>query len=152
MLAFSADTRRSDLERMADRHLDVLVIGGGITGCGIALDAASGGLSVGLVEKNDFASGTSGRSSRMIHGGSVIFERSSGSVETAPSGNAARRPPSRPVRSTLLPGIDSGSRSQHARDLLVSRGGERSPVAQRESVGWNRVADLQSHPSGVEGG
>ena len=43
MLAFSADTRRSDLERMADRHLDVLVIGGGITGCGITLDAASGG-------------------------------------------------------------------------------------------------------------
>src|SRR5437764_9865087 len=78
MLAFSADTRRSDLERMADRHLDVLVIGGGITGCGIALDAASGGLSVGLVEKSDFASGTSDRSSRMIHGGSVIFERSSG--------------------------------------------------------------------------
>ncbi|HEX2069147.1 MAG TPA: FAD-dependent oxidoreductase, partial [Actinomycetota bacterium] len=54
---------------MAETELDVLVIGGGITGCGVALDAASRGLSVGLVEKEDFASGTSGRSSRLIHGG-----------------------------------------------------------------------------------
>ena len=45
------------------------MIGGGITGCGVALDAASRGLSVGLVEREDFASGTSGRSSRLIHGG-----------------------------------------------------------------------------------
>ena len=54
---------------MAERELDVLVIGGGITGCGVALDAASRGLSVGLVEREDFASGTSGRSSRLVHGG-----------------------------------------------------------------------------------
>ena len=45
------------------------MIGGGVTGCGVALDAASRGLSVGLVEREDFASGTSGRSSRLIHGG-----------------------------------------------------------------------------------
>ncbi len=69
MLAFSADTRRRALEQMAQRELDVLVVGGGITGSGIALDAASRGLSVGLVEKEDFAAGTSGRSSRLIHGG-----------------------------------------------------------------------------------
>jgi glycerol-3-phosphate dehydrogenase len=69
MLAFSGETRRSALERMASSELDVLVIGGGITGCGIALDAASRGLSVALVEKEDFAAGTSGRSSRLIHGG-----------------------------------------------------------------------------------
>ena len=54
---------------MADRVVDVLVIGGGITGAGVALDAASRGLSVAMVERDDFASGTSGRSSRMIHGG-----------------------------------------------------------------------------------
>ena len=54
---------------MAGQELDVLVVGGGITGCGVALDAASRGLSVGLVEREDFASGTSGRSSRLIHGG-----------------------------------------------------------------------------------
>jgi glycerol-3-phosphate dehydrogenase len=69
VLEFSAETRRSGLERMADSELDVLVLGGGITGCGVALDAASRGLSVGLVERVDFAAGTSGRSSRMIHGG-----------------------------------------------------------------------------------
>ncbi len=69
MLALSEATRRADLERMAEAELDVLVVGGGITGAGVALDAASRGLSVGLVERDDFASGTSGRSSRMIHGG-----------------------------------------------------------------------------------
>lgn len=71
---FSAETRRADLERMAQTELDVLVIGGGITGAGIALDAASRGLRVGLVEKDDFASGTSGRSSRLIHGGVRYLE------------------------------------------------------------------------------
>lgn len=54
---------------MAEQGFDILVIGGGITGTGIALDAASRGLSVALVEKDDFASGTSGRSSRLVHGG-----------------------------------------------------------------------------------
>ncbi len=59
---------------MADDRFDVLVIGGGITGAGIALDAAARGFSVALVEKDDFASGTSGRSSRMIHGGLRYLE------------------------------------------------------------------------------
>src|SRR3954451_14762185 len=65
-------TRR--LSAFADRHFDLLVIGGGITGCGIARDAALRGLSVALVEKNDFASGTSSRSSRLIHGGVRYLE------------------------------------------------------------------------------
>ena len=65
----SAETRLQHLAGMADRVLDVLVIGGGITGAGVALDAAARGLSVGLVEREDFASGTSGRSSRLVHGG-----------------------------------------------------------------------------------
>lgn len=69
MVAFDAAARRRSLERMAETELDVLVIGAGITGCGVALDAASRGLSVGLVEAEDFASGTSGRSSRLVHGG-----------------------------------------------------------------------------------
>ena len=57
------------LERLADRTFDVLVIGGGITGAGVALDAASRGLRTALVEKDDFASGTSSKSSKLIHGG-----------------------------------------------------------------------------------
>jgi glycerol-3-phosphate dehydrogenase len=61
---------RSDaLARLAHQHFDVLVIGGGITGAGVALDAASRGLRTALVEKDDFASGTSSKSSKLIHGG-----------------------------------------------------------------------------------
>src|SRR2546430_13972168 len=52
-----------------ERPLDVLVIGGGITGAGVALDAATRGYRVGLVEQADFASGTSSRSTKLIHGG-----------------------------------------------------------------------------------
>ena len=62
--------RRDDaLRRLADEQFDVLVIGGGVTGAGVALDAASRGLKTALVEKDDFASGTSSKSSKMIHGG-----------------------------------------------------------------------------------
>src|SRR6185437_7324231 len=53
---------------------DVLVIGGGITGCGVARDAAMRGLKVALIERDDFASGTSGRSSRLVHGGIRYLE------------------------------------------------------------------------------
>ena len=74
MLTFSAQTRTASLTRMAEDRFDVLVIGGGITGVGIALDAAARGLSVALVEKDDFAAGTSGRSSRLVHGGLRYLE------------------------------------------------------------------------------
>lgn len=65
-------TRREALARMTEASaepLDVLVIGGGITGAGIALDAAARGYRVGLVERGDFASGTSSRSTKLVHGG-----------------------------------------------------------------------------------
>src|ERR1039458_5392406 len=62
-------TRDDALAAMADEPYDVLVIGGGITGAGVALDAASRGYSVALVEQADFASGTSSRSSKLVHGG-----------------------------------------------------------------------------------
>ena len=61
--------RAAALRRLADTHFDVLVIGGGVTGSGTALDAASRGLRTALVERDDFASGTSSKSSKMIHGG-----------------------------------------------------------------------------------
>ncbi|MBX5436547.1 MAG: glycerol-3-phosphate dehydrogenase/oxidase [Alicyclobacillaceae bacterium] len=61
--------RHRYLQEMSQRELDLLVIGGGITGAGIALDAATRGLTVGLVERRDFASGTSSRSTKLIHGG-----------------------------------------------------------------------------------
>jgi glycerol-3-phosphate dehydrogenase len=61
--------RQDSLRRLADERFDVLVVGGGVTGAGVALDAASRGLKVALVEKSDFASGTSSKSSKLIHGG-----------------------------------------------------------------------------------
>jgi len=59
---------------LTERSFDVLVIGGGITGCGVARAAALRGLTVALVDKGDFASGTSSRSSRLVHGGVRYLE------------------------------------------------------------------------------
>jgi glycerol-3-phosphate dehydrogenase len=68
-MASGAFDRTSSLQRLASERFDVLVIGGGVTGAGVALDAASRGLRVALVERDDFASGTSSKSSKLIHGG-----------------------------------------------------------------------------------
>jgi glycerol-3-phosphate dehydrogenase len=61
--------RAAMLERLAGETFDIVVIGGGITGVGVALDAASRGLRTALVERDDFASGTSSKSSKLVHGG-----------------------------------------------------------------------------------
>src|SRR5205085_909462 len=71
----SRRTRAANLERMRRETFDVVVIGGGITGAGVALDAASRGMTVALIEKRDFASGTSSRSSKLIHGGLRYLEQ-----------------------------------------------------------------------------
>jgi len=71
---FSWRTRRESLSRLAEEVFDVLIIGGGITGAGLALDAALRGLRVALVEKRDFAAGTSSRSTKLIHGGLRYLE------------------------------------------------------------------------------
>ena len=68
-MEFSALHRGHFISRLKSEEFDLLIIGGGITGCGIALDAASRGLRVALLEKNDFAFGTSSRSTKLIHGG-----------------------------------------------------------------------------------
>ncbi|HVD85777.1 MAG TPA: glycerol-3-phosphate dehydrogenase/oxidase, partial [Solirubrobacterales bacterium] len=62
-------TRARAIEEIAGKHFEVVVIGGGITGAGVALDAASRGYSVALLERGDYAVGTSSRSSKMVHGG-----------------------------------------------------------------------------------
>ncbi|XTZ18842.1 glycerol-3-phosphate dehydrogenase/oxidase [Micromonospora echinospora] len=67
--------RAADLRRLRAERFDVLVIGGGVTGAGAALDAASRGLKVALVEARDFAAGTSSRSSKLIHGGLRYLEQ-----------------------------------------------------------------------------
>ena len=72
--ALGPDARAEAVARFERERLDVLVIGGGITGVGIALDAVSRGLSVGLIEAVDLAAGTSSRSSKLIHGGLRYLE------------------------------------------------------------------------------
>ncbi|MFC0008087.1 glycerol-3-phosphate dehydrogenase/oxidase [Micromonospora siamensis] len=71
----SPQRREADLRRLRTEQFDVLVIGGGVTGAGAALDAASRGLKVALVEARDFAAGTSSRSSKLIHGGLRYLEQ-----------------------------------------------------------------------------
>ena len=73
-VALSPQQRESALDAMATTELDVLVVGGGVVGAGCALDAVTRGLDVGLVEARDFASGTSSRSSKLIHGGLRYLE------------------------------------------------------------------------------
>jgi len=71
----SPGQRAQSLQRLRGEVFDVVVIGGGVTGCGIALDAVTRGLSVALVEQRDFAAGTSSRSSKLIHGGLRYLEQ-----------------------------------------------------------------------------
>ena len=74
-VTLSPAARTSTLERLrSGEELDVLVVGGGVVGCGVALDAVTRGLSTGLIEARDYASGTSSRSSKLIHGGLRYLE------------------------------------------------------------------------------
>jgi glycerol-3-phosphate dehydrogenase len=68
-MSFSSEKRNEILQQLEAVNYDVLVIGGGITGCGIALDAQTRGMTTALVEMQDFAAGTSSRSTKLVHGG-----------------------------------------------------------------------------------
>jgi glycerol-3-phosphate dehydrogenase len=70
----SPHNRADAVDSLRGRHFDVLVVGGGVVGCGVALDAATRGLSVALVEARDFGAGTSSRSSKLLHGGLRYLE------------------------------------------------------------------------------
>ena len=66
---FSRGTRQENIEKMQQEELDLLIIGGGITGAGVAIPAAASGIKTGLIEMQDFAEGTSSRSTKLVHGG-----------------------------------------------------------------------------------
>ncbi len=68
-MSLAAFNRSASLDRLRTESFDLVVVGGGVTGAGVALDAASRGLSVALIERDDFSSGTSSKSSKLIHGG-----------------------------------------------------------------------------------
>lgn len=68
-MTFSIHTRKETIQAMQQEELDLLIIGGGITGAGVALQAAASGVKTGLIEMQDFAEGTSSRSTKLVHGG-----------------------------------------------------------------------------------
>lgn len=68
-MTFSIKTRTESIEKMTQETLDLLIIGGGITGAGVALQASAAGMKMGLIEMQDFAEGTSSRSTKLVHGG-----------------------------------------------------------------------------------
>lgn len=68
-MTFSKKTRQEAIKNLKDKQLDVLIIGGGITGAGLAVQAAASGMSTALLEMQDFAEGTSSRSTKLVHGG-----------------------------------------------------------------------------------
>ncbi|CAI5726287.1 unnamed protein product [Peronospora destructor] len=74
IIPYETPSRAVQLDRLKKEHFDVLVIGGGATGSGCALDAATRGLNTAVVEASDFAAGTSGRSTKLIHGGIRYLE------------------------------------------------------------------------------
>ena len=74
MKSFSYLDRQKNIEKMSEEIFDLVIVGGGINGAGIARDAASRGMKVALIEANDFASGTSSRSTKLIHGGIRYLE------------------------------------------------------------------------------
>src|SRR3990170_4634664 len=69
------EERAAGWQHLGTQHFDMLIVGGGVTGAGAALDAATRGLSVAMVEARDFASGTSSRSSKLFHGGLRYLEQ-----------------------------------------------------------------------------
>src|SRR5699024_3007658 len=69
MNSFSHKTRNESIKHMEETEYDILIIGGGITGAGIALDAITRGLKVGLIEMDDYAHGTSSRTTNLVHEG-----------------------------------------------------------------------------------
>ncbi|MGH3659216.1 MAG: FAD-dependent oxidoreductase, partial [Micromonosporaceae bacterium] len=73
--ALNSEQRAGALRRMAGQTFDVVVVGGGVTGVGAALDAVSRGLSVALLEAGDLANGTSSRSGKVFHGGLRYLEQ-----------------------------------------------------------------------------
>jgi len=167
--ALNAARRTAELARLADTgRVDVLVIGGGITGTGIALDAATRGLSVALVEKHDLAFGTSRWSSKLVHGG--LRYLASGNVGIArrsaiERGILMRRNAPHLVRAMpqlvpLLPGVGRAERALVrtgflAGDLLRALAGTPASVLPRSArVDAARAAELVPavRRDGLDGG
>ncbi len=120
--------RERALETLSSERFDVVVIGGGITGAGVALDAATRGYSVALVEKADFASGTSSRSSKLVHGGLRYLQQFD--LGPGPRG-AARAPADGQARAASGPAAEDG-RAGVRRSAPGPAGGHRAEHVRRD--------------------
>src|ERR1700712_4149125 len=136
----SATRRQEDLDRLSTEGVDVLVVGGGATGAGVALDAATRGLSVALVERHDLAFGTSRWSSKLVHGGlrylatgdvHLAYEsaRERSALLTTIAPHLVRPLP------FLLPLTTSVSHAERLKLMAGARAGEALPVAARTEPG-----------------
>jgi len=154
--ALNASRRSREMTALADsEELDVMVIGGGITGTGIALDAASRGLTVALVEKHDLAFGTSRWSSKLVHGGLRylatgnvgIARRSAVERGILMTRNAPHLVSAMPQLVPLLPAMGSAERALVrtgflAGDALRAMAGTRSSTLPRSRrISASRAAD-----------
>ena len=126
--------KRANLQELTSGVLDVLVVGGGIVGCGIARDAALRGLRVGLIEREDFGAGTTSRSTRLIHGGLRYLELLDFGAG-APGHARARDPdPDRPAPgpAAAVPGADVRLAGLEARPPARRDGALRPALVRQE--------------------
>ena len=136
----NAERRQRELDELSHLTVDVLVVGGGATGCGVALDAASRGLSVALVEKDDLAFGTSRWSSKLIHGG--LRYLATGDVGIAMESAKERgilMTRTAPHLVRALPMVVPLSRDVSVKDGLLFDAGHRAADAMRAKVGTPRA-------------
>jgi glycerol-3-phosphate dehydrogenase len=147
---FSPETREAALAALPGTDLDLLVIGGGITGAGVARDAALRGLKVALVERTDWAAGTSSRSSKLIHGGVRYLEQGDlGLVREAASERAVLRRIAPHLTAPLLMVMPTYGRAMQAKLALGLWTFERVatvPAAERHQL-WSREEALTREPT-----
>ena len=147
---FSPETREATLAALPSADLDVVVIGGGITGAGVARDAALRGLSVAVVERTDWAAGTSSRSSKLIHGGVRYLEQGDvGLVRESASERAVLRHIAPHLTVPLRLVMPTYSRAAHAKLALGLWTFERIATVQAEERHemWDRAETLRAEPT-----
>jgi glycerol-3-phosphate dehydrogenase len=147
---FSPETREAHLAALADGRFDVLVVGGGITGAGVARDAALRGLSVALVERTDWAAGTSSRSSKLIHGGVRYLQQGDvGLVREAAHERAVLRRiaphRTRPLR-MVMPTYGRATQAKLAMGLWTFEKIATVPADERHEM-WSRDQTVAEEPT-----
>jgi glycerol-3-phosphate dehydrogenase len=147
---FSHETREATLAALPAADLDLLVVGGGITGAGVARDAALRGLRVALVERRDFASGTSSRSSKLIHGGVRYLQQGDlGLVREAASERAVLRriaPHLTQPLTMLMPTYGRATQAKLALGLWTFERIATVPTDERHQT-WDRRETLRREPT-----